>query len=99
MSKDFTSATSDSSKDFSGVKMQQGSVQRDADWNEQASNDTDIIKKSYEQLIQQIFNAYWNDAFIGKPTPQQIQQAETKFRERVAQARQARDRAIALLPP
>jgi len=44
-------------------------------------------------------NAYWNDAFIAKPAPNQIQQAETKFRDGVTKARQARDRAIALLPP
>jgi hypothetical protein len=62
-------------------------------------NDTDIIKKAYEELIQQLFNAYYNDAFIGKPAPNQIQQAETKFRDGVTKARQARDRAIALLPP
>jgi hypothetical protein len=75
--------------------MQQGSVQLDTDANKQ---DADIIKKGYEQLIQQIFNAYWNDAFVGKPTPNQIQQAETKLRDGVSKARQARDRAIALLP-
>jgi hypothetical protein len=63
------------------------------------NNDTDIIKKSYEQLVEQIFNAYWNDAFIAKPAPNQIQQAEAKFRDGVTKARQARDRAIALLPP
>jgi hypothetical protein len=62
------------------------------------NNDTEIIKKSYEQLIQQIFDAYWNDAFVGKPPSSQIQQAETKFRDAVTKARQARDRAIALLP-
>jgi hypothetical protein len=63
------------------------------------NTDTDIIKKSYEELIQQIFNAYWNDAFLAKPTPKQIQRAETKFRDGVTKARQARDRAVALLPP
>jgi hypothetical protein len=63
------------------------------------NNDTDIIKKSYEQLIQQIFNAYWNDAFISKSAPNQIKEVEAKFRNGVTKARQARDRAIALLPP
>jgi len=85
-------------KDFSTVKMQEGPVQLDTNAGKGANDDAGIIKKSYEQLIQQIFNVYWNDAFIGKPTPQQIQQAEKKFREGVANARQARDRAIALLP-
>lgn len=99
MKKDFTSDTFDSSKEFSSVEMQQGSVQLDADANKQGNEDAEIIKKLYEQLIQQIFNAYWNDAFIGKPTPNQIQQAEAKFRDGVTKARQARDRAIALLPP
>ena len=64
-----------------------------------AMNDTDIIKKSYEQLIQQIFDAYWNDAFVGSPPPNQVQQAEAKFQKGVTNARKARDRAIALLPP
>jgi hypothetical protein len=63
------------------------------------NNDTEIIKKSYEQLIQQVFNDSWNDAFVGNPPPKQIQQAEAKFRDAVTKARQARDRAIALLPP
>ena len=99
MPKDFTSDTSASSNHLTRVKEQQGSVQRDSDANKQVNNDPDIIKQSYEQLIQQIFNAYWNDAFVGKPTPNQIQQAETKFRDGVTKARQARDRAIALLPP
>jgi hypothetical protein len=62
------------------------------------NNDTDIIKKSYEQLIEQIFNAYWNDAFVAKPAPNQVQRAETKFRDGVTKARQARDRALAILP-
>jgi len=62
------------------------------------TTDTDIIKKSYEELIQQQFNVYWQGAFVGKPTPNQIQQAETTFRDGVTKARQARDRAIALLP-
>jgi hypothetical protein len=39
-------------------------------------NDTEIIRKSYEQLIKQIFNAYWNDASIGNPPPNQVKQAE-----------------------
>ena len=62
------------------------------------NNDTEIINKSYEQLIQQIFDAYWNNAFDGKPPLSQVQQAEAKFRRAVTNARQARDRAIALLP-
>ena len=65
----------------------------------QIMNDVDIIKKSYETLVQQIFDAYWNDAFVAKPLPTQVQQAETKFKNGIAAARQARDRAIALLPP
>jgi hypothetical protein len=63
------------------------------------NNDAEIIKKSYEQLIQQIFDAYWNDVFIEKPTPSQIKQAERKFGDAVTKARHARDRAITLLPP
>ena len=62
-------------------------------------NDTEIIEKSYEQLIQQIFGAYWNEAFIGNPPPNQVKQAETKFQGGITNARKARDRAIALLPP
>jgi len=62
------------------------------------NDDPEIIKKSYEQLIQQIFDAYWN-VFIENPTPGQIQQAERKFGDAVTKARHARDRAITLLPP
>jgi len=61
-------------------------------------NDTDIIKKCYEAIVQQVFSAYWNDAVIAKPPPNQITQIETKFKNGIIAARQARDRAIALLP-
>jgi hypothetical protein len=61
--------------------------------------EADIIKKCYEALVGQAFNAYWNDAFIGTPPANQVQQAEAKFTKAIAAARQARDRAIALLPP
>ena len=27
--------------------------------------EADIIRKSYETLVDQAFNAYWNNAFIG----------------------------------
>jgi hypothetical protein len=85
-------------KNLSSVEMQQGSVQLDADANKQANNDADIIRKAYEELIQKQFNTYWEDAFVGNPTPDQIQHAEATFRRNVTNARQARDRAIALLP-
>ena len=81
------------------VNMQQDTVQTDADRNIQANNDADIIRKAYEELIQKQFNIYWEDAFVGNPTPDQIQHAEATFRRNVTNARQARDRAIALLPP
>jgi|GEM_PF-4646128 len=61
--------------------------------------EADIIKKSYEALVDQAFNAYWNNAFIGNPSSTQIQQAEARFKNQILAARQARDRAIALLPP
>jgi hypothetical protein len=61
--------------------------------------EADIINKSYEALVDQAFNAYWNNAFIGNPSASQIQQAETSFRNEILAARKARDRAIALLPP
>ena len=61
-------------------------------------NDSDIIKECYKGLVQQLFNAYWNNAFIGNPSASQVQQAEAKFKSQIAAARQARDRAIALLP-
>jgi hypothetical protein len=60
-------------------------------------NDTDIIQQSYEELIQELFQAYWNDAFVGHPTVDQIKHAEAKFREGTGNARKARDRAIILL--
>jgi hypothetical protein len=62
-------------------------------------NDMDIIKKSYENLVQEIFSAYWDSAFIAKPSPTQLRQAEAQFQKGITQARQARDRSIALLPP
>jgi hypothetical protein len=61
-------------------------------------SDSDIIKKSYEDMVGKIFDAYYNEAFISKPTPTQLQQAEAKFRAAIVQARQARDKAIQLLP-
>jgi hypothetical protein len=62
-------------------------------------NDADLIKKCYEAIVQQVFNSYWNDAVIAKPPPNQIPQIEAKFKNSMLAARQARDRAIALLPP
>jgi hypothetical protein len=85
-------------KDSSTVKMQEGFVQVDADASKQSNADAEIIRKAYEELIQKQFNTYWEDAFVGNPTPDQIQHAEATFRRNVTNARQARDRAIALLP-
>jgi hypothetical protein len=85
-------------KSLSSVEMQQGSVQLDADASKQSNADAEIIRKAYEELIQKQFNTYWEDAFVGNPTPDQIQHAEATFRRNVTNARQARDRAIALLP-
>jgi hypothetical protein len=85
-------------KHFSAVETEQGPVQLDADANKQSNADADIIRKAYEELIQKQFNTYWEDAFVGNPTPDQIQHAEATFRRNVTNARQARDRAIALLP-
>ena len=85
-------------KKFSAVETQEGSVQLDADASKQSNADADIIRKAYEELIQKQFNTYWEDAFVGNPTPDQIQHAEATFRRNVTNARQARDRAIALLP-
>ena len=61
-------------------------------------SDPDIIKKCYEELVGQVFNAYYNDAFLTKPPLNQLQQAEAKFRNGILQAREARDKAIQLLP-
>jgi hypothetical protein len=89
MSKDFTSR----------LNTQQSAIQTNADSNKQASNDADVIRKAYEDLIEVIFKNFYQEAFVSKPPPNQLQQAETNFRNGVAKARQARDRAIALLPP
>jgi hypothetical protein len=61
-------------------------------------NDDAIIKELYKELIKPIFTTFYQDAYVGKPTPQQKQQAEQNFTNGIAMARQARDRAIALLP-
>ena len=81
------------------IHMQQGAVQTDADRNQQANNDADIIRKAYEEIIQSNFKIFYHAAFESKPTPDEVQQAETRFRHGVTLARQARDRAIALLAP
>jgi hypothetical protein len=80
------------------VNMQQGADRTETDRNYQANNDADIVRKAYEELLQKQFEVYWQNAFVGNPTPTQIQQAERIFRDNVTKARQARDRAIALLP-
>ena len=61
-------------------------------------SDSDIIKASYEDLVGQVFDAFYNDAFVAKPSPSQLQQAEAKFRNGILRAREARDKAISLLP-
>jgi hypothetical protein len=50
-------------------------------------NDADIIKECYKVLVQELFNAYWNNAFIGNPPASQVQQAEAKFKSQIAAAR------------
>jgi hypothetical protein len=60
--------------------------------------DSDIIKKCYEVVVAQVFDAFYNDAFLAKPAPNQLQQAEVKFRNGILRAREARDKAISLLP-
>jgi hypothetical protein len=52
-----------------------------------------------EDMIQEKFKVFYHQAFESKPTPDEAQQAETRFRNGVTLTRQARDRAIALLPP
>lgn len=85
-------------KKISTAEKQQSPAQLDPDANKQANSDAQIVRKAYEELIQKQFNTYWEDAFVGNPTPDQIQHAEATFRRNVTNARQARDRAIALLP-
>jgi hypothetical protein len=62
-------------------------------------NDDAIIKELYKELLKPIFTTFYHDGFMSKPTPPQKQQAEQNFANGVTMARQARDRAIALLPP
>lgn len=61
-------------------------------------NDDAIIKELYKELLKPIFTNFHQEAFVTKPSPQQKQQAEQNFANGVTMARQARDRAIALLP-
>jgi hypothetical protein len=61
-------------------------------------NDDATIKELYEELLKPIFTTFHQEGFVTKPSPQQKQQAEQNFTNGVTMARQARDRAIALLP-
>ncbi|HUW66948.1 MAG TPA: DUF6519 domain-containing protein [Candidatus Nanoarchaeia archaeon] len=51
MKGDFTRSTFDHKKHYSSVRMQQGRVQLDADWNEQVDIQTDHLEQSLEDVV------------------------------------------------
>jgi hypothetical protein len=51
MSGDFSRSTFDPRKHYSGVRMQQGRVQLDADWNEQVDIATDALRTRTRDLV------------------------------------------------
>ncbi len=51
MKGDFTRSTFDHKKHYSGVRMQQGRVQLDADWNEQVDIQTYLIEQSLQDVV------------------------------------------------
>ena len=51
MKGDFTRSTFDHKKHYSGVRMQQGRVQLDADWNEQVDIRTYLLEQSLQDVV------------------------------------------------
>lgn len=51
MKGDFTRSTFDHKKQYSGVRMQQGRVQLDADWNEQVDIQTHLLRQSLQDVV------------------------------------------------
>jgi hypothetical protein len=51
MKGDFTRSTFDNKKHYSGVRMQQGRVQLDADWNEQVDIQTYLLEQSLQDVV------------------------------------------------
>ena len=51
MKGDFTRSTFDHKKHYSGVRMQQGRVQLDADWNEQVDIQTYLLEQSLKDVV------------------------------------------------
>jgi hypothetical protein len=51
MKGDFTRSTFDQKKHYSSVRMQQGRVQLDADWNEQVDIQTYLLEQSLEDVV------------------------------------------------
>ena len=51
MKGDFTRSTFDHKKHYSGVRMQQGRVQLDADWNEQVDIQAYLLEQSLEDVV------------------------------------------------
>jgi len=51
MKGDFTRSTFDHKKHYSGVRMQQGRVQLDADWNEQVDIQNYLLEQSLEDVV------------------------------------------------
>ena len=87
MAGDYTRFTFDRSKRYSGVLMQQGRVQLDADWNEAI----EIVKQSVRTLAHDTFGPAGlallttPDAFLG----QEIQRAPSSVSARASRGKSA----------
>jgi len=60
-------------------------------------SDEDLIKQAYEEFIKSLFKNFY-DAYTTSNSPIQEKAAEQIFQKAVKVARNARDRALAILP-
>jgi len=60
-------------------------------------SDEDLIKQAYEEFIKNLFKNFY-DAYTASANPTHEKAAEQIFQNAVKAARNARDRAVAILP-
>jgi len=60
-------------------------------------SDEDLIKQAYEEFIKDLFKNFY-DTYTTSNSPTQEKAAEQIFQKAVKTARNARDRALAILP-
>jgi hypothetical protein len=68
MKGDFTRSTFDPEKHYSSVRMQQGRVQLDSDWNEQVDIQRHLLKQRTEDVVGQCGAPIHNAGFAIKPS-------------------------------